>query len=66
MHSIIDIAYFENQVLSIKEKLYSFGIGIGMQTKAGILKLNFANGKAENQEFNFSNTKIHLSLSSRF
>ena len=66
LHSIIDIAYFENEVLSIKEKLYSFGIGIGMQTKAGILKLNFANGKAENQEFNFSNTKIHLSLSSRF
>ncbi len=66
MHSIIDIAYFENQVLSIKEKLYSFGIGVGMQTKAGILKLNFANGKAESQEFNFSNTKIHLSLSSRF
>jgi len=66
LHSIIDFAYFENQVLSIKEKLYSFGIGIGMQTKAGILKLNLANGKAESQEFNFSNTKIHLSLSSRF
>ncbi len=66
MHSIIDLAYFENQVISIKEKLYSFGIGVGMQTKAGILKLNFANGKAEYQDFNFSNTKIHLSLSSRF
>jgi len=66
LHSIIDLAYFENQILTLKEKLYSFGIGIGMQTKAGILKLNFANGKAESQEFNFSNTKIHLSLSSRF
>lgn len=66
MHSIIDIAYFENQVLSIKEKLYSFGVGIGMQTKPGVIRLNIANGNIENQDFNFSNTKIHLSLSSRF
>lgn len=66
MHSIIDIAYFENQALSIKEKLYSFGIGIGTQTKAGVIRLNIANGNIENQDFNFSNTKIHLSLSSRF
>ncbi len=66
MHSIIDVAYFENQVLSIKQKLYSFGIGIGLQTKAGIFKFNIANGNTENQDFNFSNTKIHLSLSSKF
>jgi len=66
IHSIIDVAYFENQVLSIKEKLYSFGIGIGMQTKPGVIRLNIANGNIENQDFNFSNTKIHLSLSSRF
>ncbi len=65
-HSIIDIAYFENKILAIKEKLYSFGIGIGMQTKAGIIKFNLANGNAENQDFDFSNTKIHLSISSKF
>ena len=66
LHSIIDIAYFENKVLAIKEKLYSFGIGVGMQTKAGIIKFNLANGNAENQDFDFSNTKIHLSISSKF
>ena len=66
MHSIIDAAYFENQVLSIKQKLYSFGIGIGLQTNAGIFNFNIANGIAEDQDFNFSNTKIHLSISSRF
>ena len=66
LHSIIDIGYFENETISLKEKLYSYGVGIGLQTKAGLLKLNIANGNSENQSFNFSNTKIHLVLSSRF
>ena len=66
LHSIIDIAYFENDVLALKEKLYSFGLGVGLATKAGIFKFNIANGNSESQNFNFNNTKIHLSLSSRF
>lgn len=66
LHSIIDIGYFENKSLNIKEKLYSYGIGLGLQTKPGLLKLNIANGNSENQAFNFSNTKIHLILSTRF
>ncbi|GHC49263.1 POTRA domain-containing protein [Ulvibacter litoralis] len=66
LHSIIDIGYFENQTLDLKEKLYSYGIGLGLETKAGLLRLNIANGTSENKSFNFSNTKIHLILSSRF
>ncbi|MBV1923139.1 MAG: hypothetical protein KUG68_03830, partial [Flavobacteriaceae bacterium] len=66
LHSIIDIGYFENQSISVKEKLYSFGFGMSMITKAGIFKFNVANGNTENQNFNFSNTKIHLSLTSQF
>lgn len=66
LHSIIDIGYFENETLELKEKLYSYGIGLGLLTKAGLLKLNIANGNSENQAFNFSNTKIHMILSSRF
>ena len=66
IHSIIDLGYFQNQILLVKEKLYSFGIGLGLQTRAGIFRFNIANGNSENQDFNFSNTKIHISLSSRF
>ncbi|PKA83469.1 outer membrane protein assembly factor BamA [Ulvibacter sp. MAR_2010_11] len=66
IHSIIDLGYFENRIFNQKEKLYSFGIGFGLQTKAGIFKLNLANGNSDSQNFTFSNTKIHLSLSSRF
>lgn len=66
LHSIIDLAYFENQTLSLKEELYSFGLGLGLQTEAGVFKLNIANGVSTEQNFKFSNTKIHISLSSRF
>ncbi len=66
VHSIIDVAYFENETLSLKQNLYSFGIGLGLSTKAGLFKFNIANGNKENQNFDFSNTKIHISLSSKF
>ncbi|WP_151675176.1 BamA/TamA family outer membrane protein [Patiriisocius marinus] len=66
IHSIIDLGYFENDVINQKEKLYSFGIGLGLQTKAGLFKFNFANGNIENQDFKFSNSKIHFSLVTNF
>ena len=66
IHSITDGAYFENKILGTKEKLFGFGFGFGILTKAGILKLNYANGKSENQKFKFSNSKIHLSLNAIF
>jgi outer membrane protein assembly factor BamA len=66
LHSIIDLAYFENDLMKLKENLYSFGIGLGMQTKAGLFKFNIANGSSKNQNLSFNNTKIHISLTSRF
>lgn len=66
IHSIIDLAYFENQTLLLKQKLYSFGIGLGLTTKAGLFRLIIANGVGEDQELNLSNIKIHISLSTRF
>lgn len=66
IHSIMDIAYFENKITTIKSQLYSFGAGLGLKTKAGIFKLNIANGKLKDHSFKFSNTKIHLSLTAVF
>ena len=66
IHSIIDLGYFENDIMELKQKLYSFGIGLGLQSKAGLFNINFANGNREGMNFNFSNTKIHISLTSRF
>jgi len=66
VHSIIDAAYLENKLVNMKEKLFGFGIGFGILTKAGLLKFNYANGKIEGQKFMFSNSKIHLSLTAKF
>ena len=66
LHSIIDAAYFENKLSNTKEKLFGFGFGFGLLTKSGLLKFNYANGKSESQKFKFSDSKIHLSLTTTF
>ncbi|RZV56504.1 MAG: hypothetical protein EX254_10650 [Flavobacteriaceae bacterium] len=66
INSIIDAAYYENDLQGIKEKLFGFGFGIGILTNSGLLKLNYANGKNENQKFNISNSKVHISLKATF
>ena len=66
IHTITDAAYLNNSLDNLNEKLYGFGFGLGVLTKAGLLKLVFANGKTENQSLKFSNSKIHLSLNAKF
>lgn len=66
LHSITDVAYYENPVTAIKSKLFGYGFGFGILTKSGLLKFNYANGKTEKTPFKLSNSKIHLSLSTRF
>lgn len=65
IHSIIDAGYFEAPAQS-DQKLYGFGFGFGLLTDAGLLKFNLANGQVENQNFRFSDSKIHLSLRTTF
>ena len=65
VHSIIDAGYMQNEQRS-DEQLYGFGFGFGLRTNAGLLRFNYANGKPKNQTFNFSNSKIHLSLTTTF
>ena len=66
INSIIDFAYYENQIIETKSKLFSFGFGFGILTQAGLLKLNYSNGSVENQAIMLSNSKIHISLSATF
>lgn len=66
IHSITDIGHLKNDATSQKFNLYSLGIGLAMKTKGGILRFNYANGRSKNQPFKFSNSKIHLSLTSVF
>lgn len=66
VNSIIDLAYYENQILDIKSKLLGLGFGFGVLTQAGLFKLNYSNGSTENQSIKLSNSKIHISLSAIF
>ena len=66
INSIIDVSYFENKILDTKEKLYGYGFGFGILTKAGLLRFNYANGKLQNQKFKLSNSKVHISLTTNF
>jgi len=66
VHSVIDAAYFENQLTTQKEKLFGFGFGFGLLTRAGLFRFNYTSGKTENQKFRLSDSKIHLSLTTTF
>jgi hypothetical protein len=66
IHSIFDVASFQNKITAINEKLFAYGFGLGILSNAGLLKLNYANGKINNQPFKFSNSQIHISFQASF
>lgn len=66
IHSVLDAAYFENQITNTKEKLFGFGFGLGLLTNAGLFRLNYSSGKSENRQFRLSDSKVHVSLTATF
>ncbi len=66
VHSVIDAAYFENNIADQKGKLFGFGFGFGFLSKAGLFRFNYTSGKTENQRFKLSDSKVHLSLTAIF
>ncbi len=66
VNSVLDFGYFENEITRIAENLYGFGFGLGLETQAGILRLIFANGTSNSQNFTFENTQVHLTLNTFF
>ena len=66
VHSVLDAAYFENQITDTREKLFGFGFGLGLLTNAGLFRLNYSSGKSENRQFRLSDSKVHVSLTATF
>jgi len=60
INSVLDFGFYENAVNNFDENLYSFGLGVGIQTKAGLIKFIAANGGTSSQRIEFQNTQIHL------
>lgn len=66
IHSVLDYGFYDNEIDRINENLYSLGFGFGLETKAGVLRLIFANGGSDSQSIEFRNTQIHLKFISVF
>jgi hypothetical protein len=70
IHSIMDYGLYKDKT-SVKENnqkntLLGLGLGLGLQTKNGLLKLAFANGSTKNQKLIFYNTIIHICYNVKF
>ena len=70
IHTIFDHAIYKDPSRAIEknkiQQLSSLGIGLGLLTKNGLLKIAFVNGLGENQNLNSSNTITHISYSVKF
>ena len=66
VHSVLDFSHFENQLQNTVTDLYSFGLGIGLQTQGGLLRLIVANGTQSGELPSFDQTQFHIRFSSLF
>lgn len=70
IHSILDYCLYKNKTgLETSDKtqnLIGVGLGVGLQTKNGLLKLAVANGTAKNQQFEISKSIVHISYNVKF
>lgn len=63
-----DYVYFNTLGIEVKSSNSGIGIGTGISinTKAGMLRLNFAVGSLNGNTFQLSNTKVHIGYVARF
>lgn len=66
VHSIIDYGYYQDDSSNNIGYLLGFGLGMGLQTKNGLLKLAFANGNTKDQGIKFNDSVIHPSYKTSF
>ena len=60
IHSILDYGYYQDKISNNKGNLLGLGLGMGLQTKNGLLKISFANGNTKTQKIKFSGTIVNL------
>lgn len=70
LHTILDYSIFRNSTLkdqpSDKTTLLGLGLGLGIKTSNGLLKISIATGSPNDQKLEFSNTIIHLNYGVNF
>ena len=66
VHTVIDYVITKNNTSNNFNNLFGFGVGFGLKTNNSLLRFIFANNKTEQEKIKFSESKIHLSLSTFF
>ena len=66
IHHLTDLAFYRDQIDEQMTTNYSLGLGIATMTRAGLLKLQIAQGFGKRSDFSSNNTKIHLVFNSQF
>ncbi|TRX40071.1 BamA/TamA family outer membrane protein [Flavobacterium restrictum] len=70
LHSIADYCLYKDETNTQNkenfEKILGLGIGFGIQTNNGLLKIALVNGSTKNQEIKFSNTNITICYNVKF
>ena len=63
-----DYGFFENktEVVEIRQRLLSFGLGMALQTAGGQFKISIATGKNQDNGFDLRASKFHLGFISLF
>jgi len=62
----MDYGYYQDKTTNNKDTLMTVGLGFGVKTKNGLLKIALANGSQKNQEFNFNNSIVHVNFTVSF
>lgn len=66
IRAFYDQAYFYNSILSVEDYPFGMGVGVQMQTAAGMLQLSYALGSQRNSGLNFQTGKIHFGIINYF
>jgi hypothetical protein len=62
----MDYGYYQDDSSNKKGNLLGFGLGLGVQTRNGLLKLAIANGSTKTQEIKGTNTIVTISFKTNF
>ncbi len=68
VYLFFDYAYYQSKTnnIDISDRPFGFGLGLNIDTKAGIFRLAYALGKQFDNHIKFSNSKVHFGFAVRF
>jgi hypothetical protein len=66
INTILDYGYYKDDTTNYEATILGIGLGMGLRTKNGNLKLSFTNGSNDGQTLKFSNTIANLNYNIEF